>query len=355
LGKFINKYNKVLVTVFLAIIISIIFIYGFSLKKDQIKKSTYHVTTVENVSPYCGKGTVASSSTYTKQIPPDAILSTELRNEQTVQKGEALATISFPAKQAELKQVQANITSIQEQLEEQKITNEDQDQPDLKISTDKDTADQTEIQTLKSTLKQNRQIAITNLQNRLTEQQASKDELLQQSEVEVIAPFDGTYQLRQLKNGQQEIMVFSKKRVLEAFVPQANYTQVKNNAKITLKNSILAEKQDSKISFVSELPVTQKYAKQPAYKFTVPVDTAFLNGQVVKFEVPQTGVQVPKAAVQKKHVYLVQPNGQAQKVNVTGKPLGQKLIISDGLKKGDKIIIDPNKNLHDGLKIHEHR
>ena len=74
MGKFINKYNKVLVTVFLAIIISIIFIYGFSLKKDQIKKSTYHVTTVENVSPY-GKGTVASSSTYTKQIPQDAILS----------------------------------------------------------------------------------------------------------------------------------------------------------------------------------------------------------------------------------------------------------------------------------------
>lgn len=353
--KFINKYNKVLVTVFLAIIISIIFIYGFSLKKDQIKKSTYHVTTVGNVSPYCGKGTVASSSTYTKQIPTDAILSTELRNEQKVQKGESLATISFPAKQTELKQVQAKITSIKEQLEEQKIANEDQNQPDLKINTDKDAADQTELQTLRSTLKQNQQIAITNLQNRLTEQLASKDELLQQNEIEVIAPFDGTYQLRQLKNYQQEIMVFSKKRVLEALVPQSNYTQVKNSAKITLKNSILAEKQDSKISFVSKLPVTQNDAKQPAYKFTVPVDPTFLNGQVVKFKVPQTGVQVPKTAVQKHHVYLVQPNGQAQKINVTGRLLGREFIVSDGLKKGDKIIIDPNKNLHDGLKIHEHK
>ncbi|HIZ95163.1 MAG TPA: hypothetical protein H9803_00415 [Candidatus Ligilactobacillus excrementavium] len=355
MGKFINKYNKILVTVFLAIIISIIFIYGFSLKKDQITKSTYHVTIAENVSPYCGKGTVASNSTYTKQIPTDALLSTELRNEQTVQKGEALAVISFPAKQAELKQVQTNITSIKEQLEEQKITTENHNQPDFKVGKDKDSADQVEMQTLRSTLIQNQQIAINNLQNRLTELQANKDELLRQSEIEVIAPFDGTYQLKQLKNGQQEIIVFSKKRVLEALVPQMNYTQVKNNAKITLKNSILAEKQDSKISFVSELPVTQKHADQPAYKFTVPVDAAFLNGQVVKFKVPQTGVQVPKSAVQKNHVYLVQPNGKAQKINVTGKPLGQKFIISDGLKKGDKIIIDPNKNLHNGLQIHERK
>lgn len=376
--EFFKKNERYLAIGFLAVIIVIVISYALSIKQKQTKETTYEIYTVKKTAPYQGKGTVKNNSTYVARVPKDAQLTTTLQPEQAVKKGQQLGTLNFPEKQTELKQVQAKIADLQNQIQTQQTNATSQSSNEYETgssftsssvspvsgdptqseseATDNEAAQQ-QIQALQDTLAQSKQEAaqekLSSLQAELSEQQAKADELSSQVESQETAPFDGIFQLKELKNGTRELRVYAADKVLEARVAQDDYSQVEAGKKIKLKNSVVDTTPESKISFVSKLPLKQAGTDKPAYKFSAPVDKSFLKGQVVHFKVPQPGSQIPLSSVKNNQVYLVQGDKTAHTVEVKGRKLGKSFIVSDGLKKGDKIIVHPNKHLHDDVKIHE--
>lgn len=368
--EFSKKNEKYIVIGFLAVIAIVIIGYAVSVKQKQIKNTTYEISAAKKVTPYQGQGKIQSDSTYTMRVPKDARLTTTLQAEQTVKKGQRIGTLTFPDKQTQLEQVQAKISDLQNQLQSQQDTasrSSDQLEIDPSLSdptqdedgqtANSDNDSQQEMQAIQEALAQSQQDAaqqqLDSLQDQLSDQQAKEAELSSQVKSEEIAPFDGTFQLKQFQNGTQEIRVYAHHKILEAKVDQDDYSQIQTGKKISLQNSVVDKTQKSKISFVSELPLKQKGTDKPAYKFAAPVNESFLKGQIVHFKVPQKGLQIPLSSVKNNKVYLVQADKTAHQVQVTGRKLGKRFIVSAGLKKGDKIVVHPNKYLHNGVKVHE--
>lgn len=374
---FIKAKEKYLLLGFLALIILIIVGYVAHIKYQQVKKSTYEVYTVKKAPAYQGKGKVDSNSTYTVKVPKDAQLTTTLQVEQAVKKGQQLGTLTFPAKQAELSQVQAQISSLQSEIQAQQTVATSQPAnstiPTTTPASPADPADpaadvqtnneleqqqtQQQLQDMQDALAQSQQEQaqqkIAALQAELTEQQAKEAQLASQAEVQETAPFDGTFQLKQANDGTQELRVFAQTKVLAAVIQQDDYAKIQAGAKVSLSNSVTDKTADSTVSFISKLPLKQKGTDRPAYQFSMPVDDSFLQGQIVHFKVPQTGLEIPKTSVKKGKVYLVNEDKTVQQVTVTGHPFGKKFIVSKGLTNGAKIISEPNKAIPDGSKIHE--
>lgn len=367
--EFSKKNEKYLVIGVLVIIAIVIISYIVSVKQKQIKNTTYEISTAKKVAPYQSQGKIQSGSAYTVRVPKNAQLTTDLQAEQNVKKGQHLGTMSFPDKQAQLAQVQSKISNLQNQIQSQQDT-ASQDSNQLEIApslsdptqdknetTDNsDNSNQQEIQAIQEALVQSQQDTaqqqLDSLQNQLSDQQAKETELLEQVKSEEIAPFDGTFQLKQFQDGIQEIRVYAHNKNLEAKVDQDDYSQIQTGKKTILQNSVTDKTQKSQISFVSELPLKQKGTDKPAYEFTVPVNESFLKGQIVHFKVPQSGLQIPLSSVKNNQVYLVQADKTAHQVQVTGRKMDKRFIVSGGLKKGDKIIVHPNKHLHNGVKVH---
>lgn len=372
---FIKAKEKYLLLSFLALIILIIVGYVAHIKYQQVKKSTYEVYTVKQAAAYQSKGKVDSNSTYTVKVPKDAQLTNVLPAEQAVQKGQQLGTLTFPEKQAELSQVQARISDLQSQLQTQQsaataqpansaapapapASAADPTAPATDVPTNSDELQtQQQLQDLQDTLAQSQQVQaqqqVEALQAELTDQQAKEAQLSSQAEVQETAPFDGTFQLKQLKDGTQELRVYAQTKVLAAVIAQDNYSKVQAGAKVSLTNSVTDETKDSTVSFVSKLPLPQKGTDRPAYRFSIPVDDSFLQGQIVHFKVPQKGLEIPKSSVKKGQVYLVNEDRTVQQVAVTGHTFGKKFIVSKGLTKGAKIISHPKQTIPTGSKIHE--
>lgn len=366
--KFYQKHEKFLVLSLIAVILVIIAVYAVSFKTQQIN-NTYHVYTVKKAAPYQGQGVIKADSTYTMRIPKKAQLSTELKTEQDVKKGQVLATLHFPEKETELKQVRAQISDLQAQIENQQGSLTDNSSNTAAVSdnstaadsnNDSDQAQQQEIQALQDSLSQvseNQQNAaqqqISELQSQLSAQQAKEAELSEQVENQVSAPFAGTFHLKQRKNGQVELKVYAQKLVLEARVSQDDYTKVKPNAKIKIDNSVQDKVKKSKVSFISKLPLKQKGTDQPAYKFSAPVSSSFLMGQRVNFSLPQKGLQLPASAVKNKRVYVLKTDNTAQEVKIKGKKSGKYFIVTSGVKAGAKVVSDPHQGLRNGDKIHQ--
>ena len=361
---FLKKHEKVVVLSLLSIVLIIILGYWLSLKRQQIKHTTYHVGTVKKVTPYQGKGIIKSNSIYTKKIPEKAQLNTGLAAEQQVKKGEVLGTLTFPEKESQLQELQAKISSLQTQLatiQQESLSSQNMANIDLttpsQATNEKKGNEATELQAIQAELAQNQQSSvkqkISSLQQQLDELNAQEQELSEQSQEEVTAPFDGICKIKESQGQPEKFIVYSQNKVLEAKVGQDNYTQVSPDAKINLKNSVLDETQQKKISVVSELPTKQKGTVKPAYKFITAVNEDFLTGQVVSFTVPQKGLQIPNSAVKKKHVYLIQGDDKAQSVKVEGRKMGRHFIVSSGLNAGDKVVTDRNNYLHTGVKVHQ--
>ena len=368
--ELITKHQKLLVSICLVIIVLIIAGYAIHATQEQIKHTTYHVQTVKETTPYRGTGKIKSSEVYVKRIPKNERFDSQLSEEQKVKKGQELGVISDPTKEAELRNVQASISSLQTQIQQSQqnqVTTTAEpsvptsNAPSAPTNSDEENDSDQQQAALAAALMQSQQASMQqtiqqhndSLQTQLSEQQAKEGELSQQIGSNESAPFDGIFQLKQFKSGAKEIRVYQKNRIMVGQVSQGDYDQLKQSANIKVHNKVTGKTKASKVTFISEIPLKQKGTAKPEYRFTVPVHSSFLYGQLVKFSVPQKGMQIPRTSVNKGTVYIVDSNDEAKQVQVTGRVRGHRFILTSGLKRGDKVITDPNPYLHNGTTVHQ--
>ncbi|MGV3041995.1 HlyD family efflux transporter periplasmic adaptor subunit [Staphylococcus rostri] len=82
------------------------------------------------------------------------------------------------------------------------------------------------------------------------------------------------------------------------------------------------------------------------------LDFKVRNGYSVEADIPQETLKLPKEVLTKDdHVYVVDAQGKAHKVKVEYDEADGTLIVKKGVKKGDKLIKNPDSKVQDGKKV----
>lgn len=82
------------------------------------------------------------------------------------------------------------------------------------------------------------------------------------------------------------------------------------------------------------------------------LDFKVRNGYSVEASIPQDTLKLPKSVLTKDdHVYVVDKQGKAHKVKVEYNEENDTLIVTKGVKKGDKLIKNPDSKVQDGKKV----
>ncbi|MET1150071.1 hypothetical protein ABWR72_12850, partial [Enterococcus faecium] len=76
------------------------------------------------------------------------------------------------------------------------------------------------------------------------------------------------------------------------------------------------------------------------------------NGFSVEAEIPLDTIELPSSVLTKDdHVYVVEKDGTVHKRQIKYDDNNGDLILKKGLKKGDKLIKNPDSDLKDGKKV----
>ncbi|CAK8054736.1 efflux RND transporter periplasmic adaptor subunit [Eupransor demetentiae] len=159
------------------------------------------------------------------------------------------------------------------------------------------------------------------------------------------APFDGTVVVSGGSN--PTVTVNSNDHVVNASVSEFDYDKV--HVADDVKVTTLAGDQTKQYQITS-LAQDPSDSKSSQYPLTINVGRDFRNGQSVKINLHVTRVAVPKSAIVGDHVFVVR-DGRAYKKHVEFYTQDGKVLVTDGVSAGDKIVTNPGKKLSEGTKI----
>ncbi|UXR69461.1 efflux RND transporter periplasmic adaptor subunit [Staphylococcus sp. IVB6246] len=214
----------------------------------------------------------------------------------------------------------------------------------------------------------------------------------------IYATFPGTVSLKNTENvgdGEPILQLIAENPEIKTTVSEYDLDKIKVGDKVNVEVNSTGKKGTGKIVKISELPTSYQQQEggagqasgasaQPAgeegeeggtslttnnpvqnspsggsanetSKYEVIVgdlDFKVRNGYSVEAKIPQETLKLPKSVLTKDdHVYVVDKQGKARKVKVEYDEENDTLIVKKGVKKGDKLIKNPDNKVKDGKKV----
>lgn len=163
------------------------------------------------------------------------------------------------------------------------------------------------------------------------------------------------------------VKVVSNEVMIEAKVSEYDYPQVHQDAAVTIKPITTNQEIGGTITHVNKLPDQASEASAAAgasgaattssvsnYTFMVKPTEDLQYGYNVQVVLPMNEIRLPKKAVLETgdtHYVFAYRKGKVREVTIQTEDKGDYLILKDGLKDGDRIISNPDKELKDGQEL----
>lgn len=169
------------------------------------------------------------------------------------------------------------------------------------------------------------------------------------------APYSGYLQVDNSKQGAPVLTLYSDGLQFSAEVSEYDYAKLHNGTPLHVKALATNHEQTTPLSYLSVIPSKDSGNNNTKYQVTANVDgQQFMNGQTAKASVSQAGVRIPKSAVKNGHVFVVDDNGRARRVKVSGHAVNSYYLVDDGLDEGDRIVTNPRQHLKNHQKVNQH-
>lgn len=165
----------------------------------------------------------------------------------------------------------------------------------------------------------------------------------------IYAPFSGLISINYSKQDLPEISLISSEKIFKSNISELDYKKIHYGDKLIVRSIDNSLNEHTFINYISQIP--DNMTKGTAYyQVTAKIDNKFLYGQSVKAEITKNKIVLPKKSVLNKHVYLIQ-NNKVKIINIDGVEIDNKFIVNSGLHPGQKIILNPKKNINNGMVI----
>jgi HlyD family secretion protein len=159
------------------------------------------------------------------------------------------------------------------------------------------------------------------------------------------------------------IKIISKNVVVEGIVSEYDYDSIKLRQRVNVRPVSQKEEIGGQIKQINQLPDTEinvgdnqanSTGSLSNYKFLVELDSPVQYGYSVQIKLPIDELRIPKKALikegNKEYVYLY-ISGKVIKKPIKTETKNEVIVVLNGLKEGDVIISNPDKELKDGDKI----
>lgn len=218
------------------------------------------------------------------------------------------------------------------------------------------------------------QKAIRDMNNNIEDLQTKIDRMTDKSSSVVTASFDGVVTLNEdgKTNPQVPLVkITSQNSTIRTTVSEYDYESLTKGAPVSIY--VKAQDRDIKgeLSFIDSEPMgagtVGTAGSSPAtpfgpgsssgvsrYSVTVKPELSLPNGFTVQVKVPQSGLVVVEQSVLKdgdQEYVFVEDHGMARRRNIKRVKRGVQSIVTEGLKVGDEVVMNPDENLKDGIAI----
>ena len=159
------------------------------------------------------------------------------------------------------------------------------------------------------------------------------------------------------------IKIISKNVVVEGIISEYDYDSIKLRQRVKVRPVSQKEEIGGQIKQINQLPDTEinvgdnqanSTGSLSNYKFLVELDSPVQYGYSVQIKLPIDELRIPKKALikdgNKEYVYLY-ISGKVIKKPIKTEIKNEVIVVLEGLKEGDVIISNPDKELKDGDKI----
>ena len=159
------------------------------------------------------------------------------------------------------------------------------------------------------------------------------------------------------------IKIISENVVVEGIISEYDYDSIKLRQRVKVRPVSQKEEIGGQIKQINQLPDTEinvgdnqanSTGSLSNYKFLVELDSPVQYGYSVQIKLPIDELRIPKKALikegNKEYVYLY-ISGKVIKKPIKTETKNEVIVVLEGLKEGDVIISNPDKELKDGDKI----
>lgn len=333
---------------YLLILIMIILAVGGTViharRQRQALQPHYRTTTAVTQGNFSLSGKIVPTQTQVLTLPDGKVNQLAVKNGDHVSRGQALLTVTNQESQDDALQIQGDVQKGQQDLQAQQQTvNQLQQQLAGMSSSDDGYADlQAQLSQAQSVYR-DAQSGLAVSQNRLQVANARANQTL-------TAPYDSYVTVDNSKSGAPVVTIYSDTLEFQGHISEYDYQKLHQGS--TLKVTALAIKhsQNTPVTFLSRIPVKSS-GNNTQYELSANVASQdFMDGQTAKAVLAQDGVRIPKSAVRDKHVFVLSGH-HVHRTKVSGHAENSSFIVTDGVDEGDHIVINPDQQLKNGMRI----
>lgn len=204
------------------------------------------------------------------------------------------------------------------------------------------------------------------------------------------ATFDGiidNVHKENVKPGEQILSLVSNEKLIEGYVSEFEVLKLKKGQKVNIKVNSTNKTGTGEITKISEVPHSDlsKESSQPnmnmesvdtskseeitdmntttqeeldgikdiKYKVTIEnINIPIRSGFSVDISIPNHKIKIPKSVLGKDNdVYVVDQDNKVHRKDILIERINGEIVVKKGLKKGDKLLINPPKKMKDGEKV----
>lgn len=343
-GKF--KWWQLLLGLVVVIMV-VNLVIGLFVRKEKTAKveKVYTVVTVKEAPPLTYSGKVEAVRTQILVPTTGKAQSVTVQNGDQVAQGQAVMTTysqSYEEQATEARQAlekakrqvaQQERALTQAQNQARNITNEDPSYAEV----------QNQVTTAQN--------QVADARAEVSDAQTKLNDLNSRVNGSVLAPFAGNATVEYDKTGQPSVSLSSNELQLTTQISEYDYAKIKVGQAVDAKALATKKQQSTQVNYLAKVPDQASKANDAKYTLTAPLDPGqFMAGQTLTLSFPQTGLAVPITSVKNGAVYVVE-DGKARKVNVSGTDSNGSFIVNNGLRKGQKVIAEPDQALKDGKRV----
>lgn len=327
----IKKITYAIIIVILSITVYAFYAQLTSTQNEQQPQK--HFVTIRK-SKLSLSGTVIPSKQQKLITPEGTIQSINYENGSHVNSGDAILT-SFVNKDEEIYQKKQDILNSQNELNSlsDTINQQSQSQKTSNIEKNQNTLTSKEL-----TLNQTK---YTQLKQDIDHNTAYLNDLINSQYTTLNSPYSGTLDITENIANKPSISIRSDDLKVSSKISEYDYDKLALNQPVFINSNRNDLNYRSTVDFISSKPSSNKN-NNALYKFTVPVNSKFLNGQSVTVNISQPDLKIPKKALAGNFIYKKDGHNLTKvSVKIKDESTTYVLVTSNKLQSGDKILLDP--------------
>lgn len=380
-----TKKKKIgIIAFFIVLILLVMLAMIQNLSSKGKEEVTYKTVVVEKQEPILTEGKVMPAKTreYTYDPQKGEIISISVEDGQSVESGQELFRYKNESIENQLEDAKANKNRLSKTLEENtkklnQLKKAQEDMPDpttqlnttsLPTSSEVAPTDQGTIETLEAT--------ISDLKNQINDAENQISRLQKQATTIIKADVDGTVLLDEsLKESATApfLKIITDDTLIQSSISEYDYYALSKDLEVEVY--VNAEDREVKgvVTDIAETAQTSQASTNLAntenasliggssgvvdmsnFEFFVKPQEEIHYDFTIQIQIPLKNIVIPESAIQKEkdqeYVFVVK-NGKAQKQIIQREKRGLQNVVVKGLQLKDVIVMNPDKQLKDGMEI----